>query len=134
MTFIHSSRYVQLVPIPSYAVVSLSLSSSNRVNVPIVHVGIPFSVRPSPFSASSITFYVLHETRSYLRRSADGVGLSEIGLDGLETDSIGVASYRLKVLNHLSRSTPFQAVDKGRRQFVTRCYYDHSVLTQFEPV
>ncbi|KAH3698620.1 hypothetical protein DPMN_086164 [Dreissena polymorpha] len=41
---------------------------------------------------------------------------------------------RLKVLKHLSRSTPFQAVHKVRRQFVTRCYYDHSVLTQFEPV
>ncbi|KAH3733147.1 hypothetical protein DPMN_039572 [Dreissena polymorpha] len=41
---------------------------------------------------------------------------------------------RLKVRKHLSRSTPFQGVHKVRRQFVTRCYYDHSVLTQFEPV
>ncbi|KAH3843050.1 hypothetical protein DPMN_116557 [Dreissena polymorpha] len=41
---------------------------------------------------------------------------------------------RLKVMKHLSRSPPFQGVHKVRRQFVTRCYYDHSVLTQIEPV
>ncbi|KAH3890459.1 hypothetical protein DPMN_014540 [Dreissena polymorpha] len=72
MTFIHSSRYVQLVPIPS-----------------------------NPIAKRDDRKKILS---------------------------------RLKVLKHLSRSNPFQGVHKVRRQFVTRCYYDHSVLTQFEPV
>ncbi|KAH3713221.1 hypothetical protein DPMN_073008 [Dreissena polymorpha] len=103
MTFIHSSRYVQLVQILSYPVASPSLSRSNRVNFYIVPVGIPFPVRPSPSLASS------------------------------KRDDRKTILSRLKVLKHLSRSTPFQAVHKARRQFVTRCYYDHSVPTQFEP-
>ncbi|KAH3775640.1 hypothetical protein DPMN_177046 [Dreissena polymorpha] len=86
MTFIHSSRYVQLVPIPSYPVAS-----------------------PSTEPVLSQFDYVQRDDRKNI--------LS-----------------RLKVLKDLSRSTPFQAVNKVRRQFVTRCYYDHSVLTQFEPV
>ncbi|KAH3708614.1 hypothetical protein DPMN_068069 [Dreissena polymorpha] len=72
MTFIHSSRYVLPVPIPSYPVAK-------------------------------------------------------------RDDRKKILS-RLNVLKHLSRSTSFEAVHKVRRQFVIRCYYDHSVLTQFEPV
>ncbi|KAH3841389.1 hypothetical protein DPMN_114848 [Dreissena polymorpha] len=111
-TFIHSSRYVQLVPNPSYPVASPStepvLSQFDQIRTQFFFIRCAVVTRSKAVLTSF--FYVL------------------------KRDDRKKIWSRLKVLKHLSRSTPFQAVHNVRRQFVTRCYYDRSVLTQFEPV
>ncbi|KAH3823032.1 hypothetical protein DPMN_124827 [Dreissena polymorpha] len=109
MTFIHSSRYVQLVPIPSYPVSDRAVLS--QFDYVRTHF---FFVRCAVVTHSKAVL-----TPSYYVLKRD--------------DRKKILS-RLKVLKHLSRSAPFQGVNKVRRQFVTRCFYEHSVLTQFEPV
>ncbi|KAH3858383.1 hypothetical protein DPMN_101006 [Dreissena polymorpha] len=104
MTFIHSSRYVQLVPIPSYPVPTEPvLSQFDYVRTHFFFIRCAVVTRLKAVLTPS--YYVLSTLRtSYLKRSANGVGLSENGLDGPETDSICVASYRY--IDHDSQMTP----------------------------
>ncbi|KAH3868968.1 hypothetical protein DPMN_032123 [Dreissena polymorpha] len=106
--FIHSSRYVEFVLILSYPVNEPVLSQFDHVRTQF------FFIRYAVVTRSKAVL-----TQSYYVPKRD--------------DRKKILS-RLKVLKYLYRSTPFKAVNKVRRQFVTRCYYDHSVLTQFEPV
>ncbi|KAH3748775.1 hypothetical protein DPMN_183227 [Dreissena polymorpha] len=112
---VRDSRYVQLVPTPSYHVASPSRLQTEPVLSQFDHVRTQF-------------FYICCAVETCLKAALTP------SYYGLKRDDRKTMLSSLKVLKHLSRSTPFKAVHKVRRQFVTRCYYDHSVLTQFKPV